>query len=82
MTASSLPPHAPFPMDLTTLSDTRLHVLNSLLHRQLDLEYQRAGSPDRETEFRVDEIRQELDRRDANELLRRASDGRPAGAAV
>jgi hypothetical protein len=82
MTARSLPPDAPFPADLTKLSDLRLHVLNSLLHRRLDLEYQRAGSPDPETEFRVDEIRQELDRRDADELLCRAANGHHAGAPV
>ncbi|MGF9663594.1 hypothetical protein AAIH25_17190 [Arthrobacter crystallopoietes] len=64
-TKSFLSPEDPFPADVQNLPDARLHVLNSLVHRQLEREYVEAGGPNPETEFRLEELRIELDRREA-----------------
>lgn len=55
-------PDDPFPFDLTTLRRAEVEVLNSKLHRQLDVEYL-AGGPDPETAARYEEVTAELDRR-------------------
>ncbi|MHA7276350.1 hypothetical protein ACX80O_07460 [Arthrobacter sp. Hz1] len=49
---SLLSPEDPFPVDLTSLDDTEVEVLNSRIHRALDAEYRAFGTPDPETEFR------------------------------
>jgi hypothetical protein len=64
-TKSYLSPEDPFPADVQALPDARLHVLNSLLHRQLAREYVEACGPNPETEFRLEELRIELDRRES-----------------
>lgn len=61
---SRLTPEEPFPDDLETLKDREVEVLNSKVHRQLDEEYVDEGGPDPETEFRKDELNEELDERD------------------
>jgi hypothetical protein len=58
-----LEPEEPFPEDLTMLSDTELEVLNSRLHRELDEEYGHAD-PQMETQARLEEVNEELSRRD------------------
>jgi hypothetical protein len=60
---SYLSPEDPFPAELKDLPDTRLHILNSLVHRQVEREYLDSGGLNPETEFRLDELRVELDRR-------------------
>lgn len=66
MTAKSfLSPEDPFPADVQALPDARLHVLNSLVHRQIEREYIGASGPNPETEFRLEELRMELDRRES-----------------
>ena len=63
-----LEPDEPFPEDLTVLSDTELEVLNSRLHRELDDEYAHAD-PQTETELRLEEVNEELNRRDSGQAL-------------
>jgi hypothetical protein len=58
-----LEPEESFPDDLTMLSDTELEVLNSRLHREMDAEYGQAD-PQMETQARLDEVNEELSRRD------------------
>ncbi|MHA7276319.1 hypothetical protein [Arthrobacter sp. HLT1-21] len=60
-----LAPDEPFPADLTALDQTEVEVLNSRTHRQLDTEYLRDLEPNPETSARLDEVTEELDRRDA-----------------
>lgn len=62
---SKIDPTEPFPEDLSTLDDCALHVLNSKVHRELDAEYLHGGA-EMETEFRRDELTEELNRRVAN----------------
>lgn len=64
-----LTPSDPFPADLSKLTDTRLHILHSQVVRQLELEYLQQGIPETETEFRCEELRNELEARDARDSL-------------
>ncbi|MHA7275585.1 hypothetical protein [Arthrobacter sp. HLT1-21] len=57
-------PDQPFPEDLTQLESTEVELLNSRIHRELDFEYVRYGMPDPETEGRLEELTEELDRRE------------------
>ncbi|WP_024476169.1 hypothetical protein [Arthrobacter sp. CAL618] len=59
-----LTPEDPFPEDLDTLADEDVEVLNSKVHRQIDEEYVEEGQPNPETEFRKEELDEELDERD------------------
>ncbi|GAA2174652.1 hypothetical protein GCM10009784_13850 [Arthrobacter parietis] len=63
--SSKLGPSDPFPEDLSELALTEVEILNSKVHRELDLEYVRDGTPSFETEIRKEELTDELDRRDA-----------------
>ena len=63
---STIDPTDPFPGDLRELDDCALHVLNSKVRRELDAEYLRGGA-EMETEFRKEELTEELDRRESNE---------------
>ncbi|MHA7280276.1 hypothetical protein ACX80H_11040 [Arthrobacter sp. MDT2-2] len=62
---SRLTPAEPFPEDLTHLDLPEVEVLNSKIQRELAHEYVHNGEPDPETEFRHEEVVEELDRRDA-----------------
>lgn len=62
--SSCLTPDEEFPDDLTVLDSTEVEVLNSKVHRELDVEYVEYGLPDPETEARLAELTEELDRRD------------------
>lgn len=64
---SRLTPSEPFPQDLTSLDLSVVEVLNSKIERELTHEYVHDGGPDPETEFRHEEVTEELDRRDAVE---------------
>lgn len=64
---SRLTPSEPFPEDLTSLDLPEVEVLNSKIQRELSHEYIHDGEPDPETEFRNEELAEELDRRDAAE---------------
>lgn len=57
-------PDQPFPEDLTQLESIEVELLNSRIHRELDSEYVRYGTPDPETEGRLEELTEELDRRE------------------
>lgn len=59
---SRIDPTEPFPEDLRQLDDCALHVLNSKVQRELDAEYA-VGFPEMETEFRKEEVTEELNRR-------------------
>lgn len=59
-----LAPEDPFPEDLDELADGEVEVLNSKVHRQIDEEYVDEGEPHPETEFRKEELNEELDERD------------------
>jgi septation ring formation regulator EzrA len=61
---SRLTPEQPFPEDLTELKDEHVEVLNSKIHREVDAEYDELGEVLPETEFRLEELTEELDRRD------------------
>lgn len=60
---SRIHPTESFPADLRDLDDSALHVLNSKVLRELDAEYL-YGGPEPETEFRREELTEELDRRE------------------
>jgi hypothetical protein len=75
---SRLSPADPFPADLSVLSDADVEVLNSKVQRQLGYEFVSDGLSNPETEFRAEELTEELDRRDTGTLTAVA----PAGAAV
>ena len=62
---SRLTPADPFPEDLTELEFPEVEVLNSKVLRELTHEYIHHGEPSLETEFRQEELAEELDRRDA-----------------
>lgn len=62
---SRLTPADPFPEDLTELELPEVEILNSKVHRELAHEYLHDGEPSLETEFRQEELTEELDRRDA-----------------
>lgn len=59
-----LTPGTPFPENLQDLGDKDLHVVHSRLRRQMDAEYS-TGWFSFETELRLDEVREELDRRES-----------------
>lgn len=61
---SRIKPEDPFPEDLNQLEDDQVEILNSKVHRQLEVEYVQEGSPDPETEHRQEELNEELDDRD------------------
>ncbi|WP_323960898.1 hypothetical protein GC088_04525 [Arthrobacter sp. JZ12] len=63
---SKISPIDRFPADLRALDDCALHVLNSKVLRELDHEY-RFGEPEPETEFRKEELDEELTRRERAE---------------
>ncbi|GAB3555785.1 hypothetical protein GCM10027404_33170 [Arthrobacter tumbae] len=63
--SSRLDPSESFPDDLAELELPEVEVLNSKVHRELEFEYTRNGIPAMETEFRKEELTEELDRRDA-----------------
>ncbi len=75
---SRLSPADPFPADLSVLSDADVEILNSKVQRQLGYEFVNGGRPDPETEFRAEELTEELDRRDTGTLAAAA----PSRAAV
>lgn len=60
-----LTPSDSFPEALEELGDQDLHVLHSRLRRQLDAEYA-GGWFSFETEMRLDEVREELNRREGS----------------
>lgn len=64
MGKSRIKPEDSFPEDLNQLEDNQVEVLNSKVHRQLEVEYVQEGSPDPETEHRQEELNEELDDRD------------------
>ena len=61
-------PAMQFPEDLAVLGDQALHVLHSRLRRQIDAEYA-VGDLSWDTEMRLDEVREELDRRESGAEL-------------
>ncbi|WP_051427343.1 hypothetical protein [Arthrobacter sp. H20] len=63
--STRIAPNDPFPEDLTRLASSEVEILNSKIHRELDSEYVRYGLPDPETEARLEEITEELDRRES-----------------
>lgn len=65
MMNSRLSPAEPFPENLTKLELPEVEVLNSKVLRELSHEYVQEGEPSPETEFRQEELTEELDRRDA-----------------
>lgn len=70
MGKSRITPGDPFPENLNQLEDNQVEVLNSKVHRQIEVEYVEEGTPDPETEHRQEELNEELDDRD---LLSEAS---------
>lgn len=70
MGKSRITPGDPFPENLNQLEDSQVEVLNSKVHRQIEVEYVEEGTPDPETEHRQEELNEELDDRD---LLSEAS---------
>ena len=62
---SRISPTDSFPEDLRVLDDQTLHVLNSKVLRELDAEYS-YGGPEAETEFRKEELDEELTRRETD----------------
>lgn len=69
---STISPSDPFPEDLRQLDDSALHVLNSKVHRELDAEYLYGGA-ELETEFRKEELAEELNRRESRQHPRGVS---------
>lgn len=66
---SRLSPTDSFPEDLPTLEDTDLQVLHSRVQRQLDYEYVHELEAHPETQFRITEIAEELERREMQASL-------------
>ncbi|NOJ59770.1 hypothetical protein [Arthrobacter sp. 260] len=62
--SSRLLPEDPFPEDLSELEKVEVEVLNSRVHRELDAEYFEDDGPQPATQDRLEEIQEELDRRD------------------
>jgi hypothetical protein len=62
--STRLTPSEDFPEDLTALELPEVEILNSRIHRELDYEYAHDGAVSTETEFRHEEVTEELDRRD------------------
>ncbi|WP_323959736.1 hypothetical protein GC088_14565 [Arthrobacter sp. JZ12] len=65
----TLTPTEQFPEDLEVLGDEEVHVLHSRIRRQMDAEYG-AGWFSWETEMRLDEVREELNRRENGDVAR------------
>ena len=65
-----LPPADEFPVELALLGDPELLALYGRAMRQLERESVQFGAADPETEFRLEELRVELDRRDSRDALR------------
>lgn len=61
---SRITPSESFPEDLRPLPESEVEVLNSKLHRELNYEYVHDGEPSSETESRLEDVTEELDRRD------------------
>ena len=81
-----LTPSESFPEDLESLDLPEVEILNSRIQRELSHEYAHHGEPDPETEFRSEELSEELDRRDTLEAADPAgrtaqSMGSPVGIA-
>lgn len=64
--SSRLDPANDFPEDLTSVHRDDLDILNSRNHRLRDVQYVRDGEVDPETEGRHHDLREELDRRQAD----------------
>ncbi|WP_299165637.1 hypothetical protein [uncultured Arthrobacter sp.] len=64
MGKSRITPGDKFPENLNQLEDSQVEVLNSKVHRQIEVEYVEEGTPDPETEHRQEELNEELDDRD------------------
>ncbi|MBJ2120040.1 hypothetical protein I6N91_03505 [Arthrobacter sp. MSA 4-2] len=62
--SSRIAPEENFPEDLTVLNSSEVAVLNSRVHRAIDSDYIEFGIPDPESEARLAELTEELDRRD------------------
>lgn len=75
MSKSRIKPEDSFPENLNQLEDDQVEILNSKVHRQLEVEYVEEGLPHPETENRQEEINEELDDRD---LLSDVSINHPA----
>ena len=60
---SRLSPDDDFP-DLTHLPTKAVEVVNSKVHRELDFEYANYGAAHPETEFRLEDVLEELDHRE------------------
>jgi hypothetical protein len=58
-----------FPVELALLGDPELLALYGRAIRQLERESIQFGATDPETEFRLEELRVELDRRDSRDAL-------------
>ncbi|MBG6215606.1 hypothetical protein IWX75_000043 [Arthrobacter sp. CAN_A6] len=67
-----LTPSESFPEDLTSLDLPEVEVLNSKIQRELSHEYGHDGQANPETEFRDEEVTEELDHRDAAETAETA----------
>jgi hypothetical protein len=65
-----LPPADEFPLELAALPDAELLALYGRAVRQLERESIQFGSAEPETEFRLEELRVELDRRDSRDALK------------
>lgn len=61
---SRISPEENFPEDLDRETDDGVEILNSRVHREIEHEYATDGEVDPETDFRQDELREELDERD------------------
>ncbi|WDF32728.1 hypothetical protein PTW37_12795 [Arthrobacter agilis] len=64
--SSRLNPEKDLPEDLSSVDRDELDILNSRNHRDRDLQYIRDGDVDAETEGRHHDLREELDRRQAD----------------
>lgn len=58
-----LEPEALFPLDLSGVPTAELHILNSRICRQRDLEYLTLAGPHSQTDERFYQLQAELDRR-------------------
>lgn len=62
-----LEPGEAFPLELSGMATDELHILNSRVSRQLDMEYISRGGPHPETHGRFHELAEELDTRQSAE---------------
>lgn len=75
-----LTPSEPFPENLTSLDLPEVEVLNSRIQREVSHEYVHDGEPDPETEFRSEDLSEELDRRDVIETAQSAGQHSPSSS--